>query len=49
MRQLIMELKVEERPALVHGDNAFGNEGVMVEMEAIGQRYLFRLRQACRG
>jgi hypothetical protein len=25
----------EERPALVRGDNAFGNEGVMAEMEEI--------------
>ncbi|MHB1291404.1 MAG: transposase [Sulfuricella sp.] len=29
----------------MRGDNAFGNEGVMAEMEAIGQRYLFKLRQ----
>ncbi|SDI09825.1 hypothetical protein SAMN05428952_10791, partial [Nitrosomonas sp. Nm132] len=33
------------RPALVRGDNAFGNEGVMAEMEEINQRYLFKLRQ----
>lgn len=45
LRQLIDGLKVNERPALVRGDNAFGNEGVMVEMETIGQRYLFKLRQ----
>jgi hypothetical protein len=29
----------------VRGDNAFGNEGVMAEMEEINQRYLFKLRQ----
>jgi len=48
LHQLIAGLKVEERPVLVRGDNAFGNEGVMVEMEAIGQRCLFRLRQTAR-
>jgi hypothetical protein len=45
LQQLITGLAAEERPALVRGDNAFGNEGVMVEMEAIGQCYLFKLRQ----
>jgi len=45
LRQLITGLAAEERPAMVRGDNAFGNEGVMVEMEAIGQCYLFKLRQ----
>ena len=43
--QLIEQLKPEERPALVRGDNAFGNEGVMARMEALEQRYLFKLRQ----
>jgi hypothetical protein len=43
---LIERLAPEERPALVRGDNGFGNEGVMAEMEAIGQRYLFKLRQS---
>jgi len=38
-------LDVEERPILVRGDNAFGNEGVMAALEALGQRYLFKLRQ----
>lgn len=45
LRLLIERLSPEERPALVRGDNAFGNEGVMSEMEEIGQRYLFKLRQ----
>jgi hypothetical protein len=45
LRQLISGLSPEERPALVCGDNAFGNEGVMAEMEEIEQRYLFKLRQ----
>lgn len=45
LRQLIERLAPEERPALVRGDSAFGNEGVMAQMEEIGQRYLFKLRQ----
>ena len=45
LRLLIERLAPEERPALARGDNAFGNEGVMGEMEEIGQRYLFKLRQ----
>jgi len=39
-------LTPEQRPRLVRGDNAFGNEPVMVELEAIAQRYLFKLRQS---
>lgn len=45
LRQLIEGLAPGERPALVRGDNAFGNEVIMAEMEEIGQRYLFKLRQ----
>jgi hypothetical protein len=45
LRLLIERLPPEMRPILVRGDNAFGNEGVMLEMEEIGQRYLFKLRQ----
>ena len=45
LRLLIERLSPEERPALARGDNAFGNEGVMGEMEEIGQRYLYKLRQ----
>jgi hypothetical protein len=43
--RLLERLAPEERPTLVRGDNAFGNEGVMLEMEAMGQCYLFKLRQ----
>ena len=43
--QLIEGLSPEERPALVRGDSAFGNEGVMAEMERTEQHYLFKLRQ----
>ncbi len=46
LRVLIDGLSPEERPALVRADNAFGNEGVMAEMEAIGQGYWFKLRQS---
>lgn len=45
LRGLIERLSSAERPALVRGDNAFGCERVMLEMEAIDQRYLFKLRQ----
>ena len=45
LRLLIERLPPEKRPILVRGDNAFGNQGVMLEMEEIGQRYLFKLRQ----
>jgi len=45
MRQLIERITPEERPVLVRGDNAFGNERVMSEMEEIGQNYIFKLRQ----
>ena len=43
--QVIEGLPPEERPALVRGDSAFGNEGVMAEMERTEQHYLFKLRQ----
>jgi len=42
---LLAGLAAEQRPALVRGDIAFGNEGVMAEMEVLEQRYLFKLRQ----
>lgn len=46
LRTLLDELPAEQRPALVRGDNAFGNEHVMEELEARAQRYLFKLRQS---
>jgi len=45
LRTLLDRLCSEQRPALVRGDNAFGNEAVMVELEGIAQPYLFKLRQ----
>jgi hypothetical protein len=35
----------DRRPALVRGDSGYGNEGILVELEERGQRYLLRLRQ----
>ena len=43
---ILKALPSQQRPRLVRGDNAFGNEPVMSELEAIGQTYLFKLRQS---
>jgi len=45
LRRLLEQLAPEQRPVLVRGDNAFGNDTVMSQMEQIEQRYLFKLRQ----
>jgi Transposase DDE domain group 1 len=42
---LLLGLPADKRPRLVRGDNAFGNEPVMRELEAISQPYLFKRRQ----
>jgi Transposase DDE domain group 1 len=42
--RLLDEL-ADKRPALVRGDSGYGNEGILVELEQRGQRYLLRLRQ----
>ena len=42
---IIKALPSNKRPRLVRGDNAFGNEPVMDELEEMDQRYLFKLRQ----
>ena len=42
---IIKALPTEQRPRLVRGDNAFGNDPVMSELEALNQPYLFKLRQ----
>lgn len=42
---LLSGLTPAQRPALVRGDSAFGNEGVMAAMETLKQAYLFKLRQ----
>ena len=43
---LIQALPSEQRPRLVRGDSAFGNEPVMLELELLEQAYLFKLRQS---
>jgi len=45
LRALLESLPPEQRPALVRGDCAFGNDRVMAEMEDLEQSYLFKLRQ----
>ena len=45
LRKVLESLPPEKRPRLVRGDNAFGNEPVMADMEALRQDYLFKLRQ----
>ena len=45
LRALLEALSPEQRPALVRGDCAFGNDRVMAEMEDLEQSYLFKLRQ----
>lgn len=42
---LLEGLPQAQRPKLVRGDCAFGSEGKMSALEAIGQPYLFKLRQ----
>jgi hypothetical protein len=46
LRSVLEALLPEKRPRLVRGDNAFGNEPVMAQMEEIDQGYLFKLRQS---
>lgn len=46
LRALLEELPAGQRPRLVRGDCAFGNETVMDEMESLEQSYLFKLRQS---
>ncbi len=43
--KLIDSLPREQRPRLVRADCGFGHEGVMGELEALGQSYLFKLKQ----
>jgi hypothetical protein len=46
LREILEGLPPDQRPALVRGDSAFGNEGVMAMLEEIEQAYLFKLRQS---
>ena len=43
---LLEDMPAASRPKLVRGDCAFGSEGEMSALEAIGQSYLFKLRQS---
>lgn len=43
--ELLQSLPEAQRPKLVRGDSAFGSEGEMSALEALGQPYLFKLRQ----
>lgn len=45
LRQVLESLPPDKRPRLVRDDNAFGNDPVMAEMEALEQDDLFKLRQ----
>ncbi len=42
---LLEGMRGEERPKLVRGDNAYGTDVVMAALEALGQGYLFKLKQ----
>ena len=43
---LLSTLRPEQRPKLVRGDCAFGNEKMMCELEECEQSYLFKLKQS---
>ncbi|HMM53278.1 MAG TPA: transposase [Burkholderiaceae bacterium] len=43
---LLEDMSPASRPKLVRGDCVFGSEGEMSALEAIGQPYLFKLRQS---
>ena len=43
---LLEGMPQHQRPKLVRGDCAYGSEGEMSALEAIGQPYLFKLRQS---
>lgn len=45
LTRILDQLPPEQRPRLVRGDNAFGNEPVMGSLEALNQAYVFKLRQ----
>lgn len=45
LKALLQSLPIDERPKLVRGDSAYGSEGEMLQLEELGQPYLFKLRQ----
>jgi len=42
--KVLDSLPLEKKPALVRGDNAFGNDGLMTALEERQQPYLFKLK-----
>ena len=42
---LLLDELGDKRPALVRGDSGYGNEGILLTLEARQQPYLLRLRQ----
>ena len=46
LKTLLKGLAPEQRPRLVRGDNAFGVDPVMIDLEDMEQAYLFKLRQS---
>lgn len=46
LKTILKGLAPEQRPRIVRGDNAFGVDPVMIELEDIEQAYLFKLRQS---
>ena len=46
LKTILKGLAPEQRPRMVRGDNAFGVDPVMIELEAMEQAYLFKLRQS---
>ena len=42
--KILDELPQQRKPRLVRGDNAFGNDAMMKELEERGQPYLFKLK-----
>ena len=46
LKTMLKGLAPEQRPRMVRGDNAFGVDPVMIELEEMEQAYLFKLRQS---
>ena len=42
--EIIEELPLEQRPSLIRGDCAFGNEKVLSPLEHLGSNYLFKVK-----
>ncbi len=43
--ELLNEQPLKQRPTLVRGDSAFGNEKVVAPLEAMNVDYLFKVKQ----